>query len=228
MPSAITPHTIQVRRTARYYTLGPTHGFPRELWVVVHGYGQLARRFIEWFKPLDDGSRLVLAPEALSRFYLDPIAERRTQAEPRVGATWMTREDRLTEIEDYVRYLDRVHDAVRGGAPGAARVVAFGYSQGAATASRWAALGEAQPDALILWCGLLPPDLDPGAPARWAARGLAVTLVVGRGDAFTPPDRVAEQERRLREAGVACRVVWFDGGHELHAETLRAVAAGRG
>src|SRR5919107_1722168 len=73
MSSPITPHSIHVRRTARYYTLGPTHGFPRELWVVVHGYGQLARRFIEWFAPLDDGTRLVIAPEALSRFYLEQL-----------------------------------------------------------------------------------------------------------------------------------------------------------
>jgi len=220
-------HRIAVRRTARYYTLGGGDSPPAEVWIACHGYGQLARRFLRAFEPVAGPDRLVAAPEALSRFYLDD-ALKVHGPDSRVGATWMTREDRLTEIEDYVRYLDRVHDAVRGGAPGAARVVAFGYSQGAATASRWAALGEAQPDALILWCGLLPPDLDPGAPARWAARGLAVTLVVGRGDAFTPPDRVAEQERRLREAGVACRVVWFDGGHELHAETLRAVAAGRG
>ena len=56
MDSAITPHSIRVRRTARYYTLGPTHGFPRELWIVCHGYGQLAGKFLRQFAPLDDGS----------------------------------------------------------------------------------------------------------------------------------------------------------------------------
>ena len=113
MSTVITPHTLHVRRTARYYTIGPTHGFPRELWVVVHGYGQLARRFMESFAPLDDGTRLVMAPEALSRFYLDPIPERRLQAEPRVGATWMTREDRESEIRDYVAYLEHLASEVR-------------------------------------------------------------------------------------------------------------------
>lgn len=217
-------HHLAVQRTARYYTLGGGALLPAEVWIACHGYGQLARRFLRAFESVAGPGRLVVAPEALSRFYLDD-ALKVHGADSRVGATWMTREDRLAEIDDYVRYLDRVHDVVRGGAPGAAaRVVAFGFSQGAATASRWAALGEAQPDALILWCGLLPPDLDPEAPARWAARGLDVTMVVGRDDSFTPPERVAEQERRLREAGVACRVVWFDGGHELDAERLREVA----
>lgn len=223
-------HHLAVQRTARYYTLGGGDSPPAEVWIACHGYGQLARRFLRAFEPVAGPHRLVVAPEALSRFYLDD-ALKVHGPDARVGATWMTREDRLTEIEDYVRYLDRVHDVVLGGAPGAAaRVVAFGFSQGAATASRWAALGSAQPHVLVLWCGLLPPDLDPEAPARWAARGVTVTLVLGRNDSFTPPERAAEQERRLHEAGVACRVVWFDGGHELHAETLREVAEsiGRG
>ena len=72
---AISAHTIVVPRTARYYTLGPTHGFPRELWFVCHGFGQLAGRFIRQFASLDDGTRLIVAPEALSRYYLDSIAE---------------------------------------------------------------------------------------------------------------------------------------------------------
>src|ERR671913_1620 len=97
----ITPHALVVPRTARYYTLGPTHGFPRELWIVCHGYGQLASRFVSQFAALDDGTRLIVAPEALSRFYLDPIPKRRNEASPRVGASWMTREDRESEIADY-------------------------------------------------------------------------------------------------------------------------------
>ncbi len=83
--SAITPHSLVVPRTARYYTLGPTHGFPRELWFVCHGYGQLAERFLRQFAPLDDGTRLIVAPEALSRFYLDPIPQRRNDPSPRIG-----------------------------------------------------------------------------------------------------------------------------------------------
>ena len=111
--SEITSHSLHVRRTARYYTIGPIHGFPRELWIVAHGYAQLARRFVKWFSPLDDGTRLIVAPEGLSRFYLDPVAERRAQAEPRVGATWMTREDREAEIADYVSYLEHLASEVR-------------------------------------------------------------------------------------------------------------------
>ena len=105
---------LTVQRTARYYTLGAAGPGLRQLVVACHGYGQLAGRFIRHFAPLDDGSRLVVAPEALSRFYLDepgtaPAAERR------VGACWMTREDRLHEIDDYVRYLDALYARVTSG-----------------------------------------------------------------------------------------------------------------
>src|SRR2546425_9676771 len=77
---------------------------------VCHGSGQLAARSLRHFEPLADGTRLVVAPEALSRFYLEdttvPAKERK------VGATWMTRENRLSEIDDYVRYLDALHAEV--------------------------------------------------------------------------------------------------------------------
>ena len=226
MPSGITPHTIQVRRTARYYTLGPTHGFPRELWVVVHGYGQLARRFIESFTPLDDGTRLVVAPEALSRFYLDPVAERRKQAEPRVGATWMTREDRQAEIADYVAYLEQLTSEMRRHLSGAGpRIVVFGFSQGTATVCRWLASSELRADQLVLWAGGIPPELD---VAAWSGRlhGAALTLVAGEKDEMVPAGAVVAEGERLSAAGVAFTLLRHPGGHRIEQDALVRLAEG--
>src|SRR4051794_20826418 len=96
-------HTFSTPRTARYFTLG-TLATAGDVWFVCHGYGQLASRFLERFRPLEAGDRCVIAPEGLSRFYLTE-----SPGERRVGVSWMTREDRLHEIDDYVRYLDAVH-----------------------------------------------------------------------------------------------------------------------
>src|SRR5438477_56805 len=85
--------------------------------------------------------RDTVAPEGLSRFYLTE-----SPAERRVGASWMTREDRLHEIDDYVRYLDGVYGNV---VPRNARVTALGFSQGTATVCRWAGLGSSRIDRLI-------------------------------------------------------------------------------
>src|SRR2546423_15678273 len=98
-------HHIGVTRSARYFTLGTSSGEVEEVWFACHGYGQLAARFLEKLRVLDDGRRHLVAPEGLSRFYLTEIPSER-----RVGATWMTREDRVAEIADYVRYLDAVYD----------------------------------------------------------------------------------------------------------------------
>jgi predicted esterase len=226
MDPAITPHSIRVRRSARYYTLGPTHGFPRELWVVLHGYGQLAARFLAWFSPLDDGTRLVVAPEGLSRFYLDPIAERRGQASPRVGATWMTREDREHEIEDYIAYLEQLSNEVRRHLAGAGpRIVVLGFSQGTATMCRWLAASELRADQVVLWAGGVPPELD---VAEWSAKlhGAALTLVAGEQDEMVPASAVVQEGERLSAAGVAFTLLRHHGGHRVDGDALLTLAAG--
>jgi predicted esterase len=219
-------HAIAVPRTARYFTLGPTHGFPRELWFVCHGYGQLAQRFAGQFASLDDGARLIVAPEALSRFYLDPIPKRRNDPSPRIGASWMTREDREAEIADYVSYLERVADEVRNSLTGAApRIVVLGFSQGTATVCRWLAASAMRADQLVLWSGTIPPELD---LAAWAGRlhGAAITLVAGERDDLVPPATMAAEAERLSVAGVAFTLVRFDGAHEITDVGLRLIGAG--
>ncbi|MEO7458396.1 MAG: hypothetical protein ABIY52_19205 [Gemmatimonadaceae bacterium] len=219
-------HPIVVPRTARYYTLGPTHGFPRELWFVVHGYGQLARRFIQDFAPLDDGTRLIVAPEALSRYYIDSIPERRKQKEPRVGATWMTREFRDAEMADYVSYLDKVAHEIRHQLSGASpRIVVVGFSQGAATVSRWLAASGVRAEQLVLWGGLIPPELD---LAAWAERlqGAAITIVAGDQDEYVTTKVVAAEGERLSSSGVKFSAMRYDGGHVIERAALEELAAG--
>ena len=214
-------HHLSVAKTARYYSLGEPGPATRQLWFVCHGYGQLAGRFLRHFEPLDDGSRVIIAPEGLSRFYLSE-----SPAERRVGASWMTREDRLVEIEDYVRYLDAVHDHVRGGMRSEpVSVHAIGFSQGAATVSRWAALGKTHVDRLVLWGGEFPPDLDltPGMVAE-RLRSARLTLVYGRADELITPKVVRQIGERLRASGVPYEEMPFDGGHELNETVLKQLA----
>src|SRR2546425_5855384 len=86
-------HQFSTPRSARYFTLGsPQHA--ADVWLVCHGYGQLASRFLERFRPIAAERRCIVAPEGLSRFYLTE-----SPAERRVGASWMTREDRLRSEE---------------------------------------------------------------------------------------------------------------------------------
>lgn len=212
-------HHFTTPRTCRYCLLGPAAATAREVWFVLHGYGQLAARFLRGFEALDDGTRCLVAPEAPSRFYLGEARGRHDK----VGASWMTREDRLTDIADYVHYLDALsghllHDRGDGGG-----VTVLGFSQGTATAARWLALGTARADRLILYGGEVPPDLDlAAARERWERT--EVTLVAGSHDAYITPKILARDEERLRSHGIACRVERFDGGHEVLPEVLRRIA----
>lgn len=186
---------------------------------MLHGYGQLAPRFVTSFRPLDDGRRLIVAPEGLHRHYID-------HEERVVGASWMTSEDRLTDIEDYVAYLDRLYEAVFREAaldPEATRVTALGFSQGVHTLCRWLAFGESRVDRAVLWGATVPPDLDLEAHGA-ALASTELHLVFGGSDEYYGADAIREQEARLSRAGIPFQARTFEGGHRLDDGTLRALA----
>ncbi len=216
-------HHLTVERTARYYTIEPGEEGASEVWFALHGYGQLAERFLRPFEALADGSRLLVAPEALARFYLHP--EPNPTGAGHVGASWMTREDRLSEIADNVAYLDALARHVfRRVERERVLLRVVGFSQGAFAAARWAAQGTTSVDQLVLWGGSLPPELDVRESPNLSR--LPVLIVWGRQDRYYDATKAAHDERRLVDAGIACRVMTFDGGHQLNRELLLEIAEG--
>lgn len=209
---------ILVQRTARYHVLGDP-ATAKELWFVLHGHGHLARFFLHSFEGLEDG-RCIVAPEALSRYYLDNTFSR-------VGATWMTREDREHEITDQIAYLDPLAKQMRVECPGADRFNVLGFSQGVATLCRWAALGTTAIDRMVIWGGRMPPDLDPDdLRTRWAS--LRIDLVHGETDPVVNEDILKLNEAFLRSAGLVFNTHNFDGGHALDKLVLGRLFVGEG
>lgn len=206
-------YSLRVSRTARYVTLGEPGAKVSELWMVCHGYGQLARRFSEDFEGLADGTRLIVAPEGLSRFYIDRSQQRV------MGASWMTREDRLHEIEDYLAFLDALYVEVRARLGRDLPVTVLGFSQGVATATRWAARTRAPVQRLVVWGGTVPPEVDLSVFAK-----IRVTVVCGDRDELITA-KVRETEAGLwRKAGIDPDVRLFPGRHEVLPEVLAELA----
>lgn len=201
----------------------------RELWIVCHGYGQLSTLFIRHFQPIAGDTRWILAPEALSRFYHEmPSAAKHADLpvdERRVGAAWLTREDRDRDIADGVEYLTAVHQLAATQVPHDARLTVLGFSQGVSVVSRWLALAADPPrvDHLICWSGAVPPELADGSRRISAARA---TVVSGSEDPWVRPGTVEAQEERLISLGVRPTLVRFEGGHRMDAATLASIAGG--
>lgn len=213
-------HRLVVPRTARYLTLGELdseHSGLSEVWFLCHGYGQLAAEFLDSVQSLASPHRLLVVPEALSRFYHDDHR--------RVGASWMTREDRDREMEDYIRYWDLVHDQIFELVERAStRLILLGFSQGAATAARWAVHGSGRVDHLVLWGAAVPPELDSKASLQPTTK-MQLTLVRGTRDKiFSESDR-DQQRSRLRQHGATFSELTFEGGHRLDSDTLLKLAA---
>lgn len=205
---------LEVARTARVVLHGPESA--AAAWLLLHGYGQLAGQLVKQFTAVAGANRLLVAPEALSRFY-------RARQPDRVGASWMTREAREAEILDYLRYLDQV--AARWLAPsGTTRAVTVhGFSQGTATATRWVAHTTMPIRQLVLWGGGIAPELDLAA-MRQRHPALRWHLCVGRQDALITEPAVVAETARLEQAGVPFMLHWFEGGHEVNADLLNRLA----
>lgn len=201
-------HHLTVPRTARYHTLGDA-ATARAVWIVLHGYGQLARYFLQKFEGLEK-NLLIVAPEGLSRFYTD-------EAHSRVGATWMTREDREHEIADQITYLDALAKELLH-TTGDVPLNVLGFSQGVATACRWSLQGRTTISRLVLWAGGLPPEPTPEQLQPW--NKLELQLVLGTLDEYAGDQELQQQVARLNLAKVRHEVHRFNGGHELQTVML--------
>ena len=197
--------------TARYYTLGKINEDPRqEVWVVLHGYGQLAQYFIRKFEPLLQDDVYVVAPEGLSLFYLQGT-------EGRVGATWMTSEFRVHAINNYLVYLQKLYQNL--GLQNK-RVVLFSFSQGGATLIRWVVKYRLSFYKMIVWAGGFPSDVDPVA-SREVFLHQSIYYVYGDQDQYITAERFADQELLFERFGFRPKIVRFAGGHSVDPLVLR-------
>jgi predicted esterase len=207
---------IKVTRTARYYSYGEINENTARVWIVLHGHKMLAGNFIKTFEELAANGDYIIAPEALSRLYVKGDSGN-------VGANWMTKEDRENEISDYVNYLDELYE--KEIAPYrkdfSFEVNALGFSQGAATLSRWLAIGKSKVNKAIFWCGNLAHDVDYSKSEQF--KNTPIYLIFGNKDKYYPADFYKTQVELLQKHGIESKYNIFDGGHDVSVEVMREV-----
>ena len=215
----MTEHHLAVTRSARYYQLGELSAQTKRVWFVCHGYGQLAAYFSRHFAflPETDPTTVIIAPEGLSRFYLNGNSGR-------VGASWMTRDDRLAEIDDHVNFLNQLAEKVLDQCLPDVQVTVLGFSQGTATVCRWLTQAYFRPAHLILWAGSFPSDLAPDDAQR-LLQNLPLTLGIGTNDEYISIVQATQQYQQLQLLGASAHLVTFLGKHELNRAVLEKLAA---
>ena len=205
-------HHFVTPRTTRYAQIGEADESTCEVLFALHGWGQLAADFAEVLEPLATPGRLIVCPEALSKFYVN-FQPRQT------GSSWMTSFDREYEIRDYVAYLDALSETVLEDVPDHADIHVLAFSQGCHTASRWIGNGAISPKRLILWGSDPAEDLS---DEEWQtlAEIEDIKVVAGTLDRFVTGGRLARAEKALRAHDCSFDIIRYEGGHHLQESVL--------
>lgn len=208
-------NTRRVTYTASnsYETLNELNEKTKNVWIVLHGIGYLSRYFLKPFHVLDTKENYIIAPQAPSKYYLKDDYKY-------VGASWLTKEDTLEELENIMAYLDAVltHENL----PEDKNLVLFGFSQGVSIISRFMVKRKLRPSLLVLYAGGIPHEFKAGDLQYLDFEKTKIKMVYGDQDQFLTPDRLqAESKKTEMLFGGNAEVITFAGGHELRPEIIK-------
>lgn len=201
---------IRIQKTARYFSEGNLNS--DKLLIVLHGYGQLPPFFIRKFSAFYNDWHIV-APEGLHRFYTNGNSGR-------VGASWMTKESRESDIEDNMGWIGQLVDHLTAERT-YKEIVLLGFSQGAATAARYFYTGNHPINRLIIWASVFPPDIDKNQLFSRQSDASGNVFVLGTQDLFFNEAQQQEAHSFFRELGF--KTISFEGNHDIDEKTLEDI-----
>lgn len=207
--------TINLTLTASYETYGTLTKSTETIIVAFHGYGQLAKYFIRKFDFLDKSKYYVIAPQGLSKFYL--------KNHTRVGASWMTKEDRELDLKNQLHYVQTVFETETKNIDWSTKkLVVLGFSQGTATASRWVTTHQVLFDKFIAWGGQLAYELT-ASDFEFMKSNVETVGLLGDNDQFYNGDNVEKMENMFKTVFPKGEYRIFEGKHEIIKEVLKEV-----
>jgi predicted esterase len=202
---------VSTTKTARYFTLGELTPNTKEIWIVLHGYAQLAADFIKPFETIASESRFIIAPEGLNKFYAKGFGGK-------PAATWMTSEMREEEIRDYINYLNVLCE-YWGIQNHKAKIILLGFSQGVATASRWLHQTTLPISRFIVYSGEIAAELQ--RPVSQALLSTPLIYITGNNDKLISAEKLEMVKTQM--AQLKATLIEFDGGHEVLPGVLQTL-----
>lgn len=201
----ILEHQLTIPQQAFYYR----HGSGKKLLYVLHGYGQRAKFFIRKFYEMENKGYTIVAPEGLHRFYLEGTSGR-------VGASWMTKDHRESDIENYLTFLNTLHHDLSSEQDWQ-EIAVLGFSQGVATAFRWLATSDIKPAKFLICSGQVPPDVDLITKKK-IFDSIEMTYFSGVNDPYRTEASVQEFYEAVASSKLSMELVNFEGAHEVFLE----------
>ncbi|WP_225037162.1 alpha/beta hydrolase [Winogradskyella sp. SM1960] len=199
---------ISYKTSNSYSTLNTLTEHTKTVWLVCHGMGYLSRYFLRYFKALNAEENYLIAPQAPSKYYIQPKMH--------VGANWLTRVDTEAGIENIINYLDAVLEAEQ--IPKAINFIVFGYSQGVSVAMRYLARRQLHCSQVVLHSGAIPIELT-GKDFEYLSHKTKVKMIYGTEDEYLDENRIQLETDRARSIfGNKLTILPFEGKHVVNVD----------
>ena len=205
---------IHYKSSNTYSTLNHLTERTKTVWFVCHGMGYMSRYFLKYFKGLNPEEHYIIAPQAPSKYYIQPKMH--------VGANWLTRDDTESGMDNILNYFDAVLDAEK--IPEAINLIVLGYSQGVSVAMRYLAKRHMQCTQLVLHSGGIPKELS-SSDFEYLSEDTKVKLIYGTEDEYLDDDRIKIESARAFELfGDRVSVLPFEGKHVVNVDYINDLA----
>ena len=201
---------ITYKSTSEYATLNSLTDSTKNIWLVFHGMGYLSKYFIKYFKALHPEENYIIAPQAPSKYYIQPKMH--------VGANWLTRDKTQLGMQNILNYLNAVFENEK--IPKDKNLIIFGYSQGVSIATRFMVSQQIQCSQLVLHSGGIPVELS-SKHFEYLNIDCKVKLIYGTEDEYLNEERIAlEKEKAIKLFDNRLEIMPFDGKHVVNVDFI--------
>lgn len=208
--------SVTIKVESPYYKVGTIDSRTKVIWIIFHGYGQLADEFASSFSKLKNDNNVLIFPQGLSKFYLQGVSKK-------VGATWMTAHDRDNEIDNYLTYLNQIYAIEIKPDQEKIELNILGFSQGGHTASRWIYKSNIAYSKLFLWGSSLAHEIGENEIINSFSSGKNL-MVLGDKDRFIGEEEYSKLQLRYEKIGFDYQLIPYHGGHEVVSEMVQELA----
>ena len=164
------------------------------------------------FSNFDPQKHFIVAPEGLNRFYTNGFGGD-------VVSSWMTKRDRLEEINDFSKYLSQLFSKYSDILPDSCKKIILAFSQGGTTAFRWLHQKRIKADVLIPYSCWIPEDIN----LQLSKTNLNIIKCIytyGLQDEYLNKDRISQVENIITSNDLKIEIEPYEGVHRIEKTQL--------